>query len=90
MLRRFFLCLQLCSPGRCYAVFRFLVTVFLLFRRRSRWLLWRPLSAEQLVAAVRRLGASFLKLAQVLATRADFFDQEYIAALRRLHDQMPP
>ena len=89
MLRRILLCLKLCSPGRCYTVFRFLITVFLLFRRRPRWLLWRPLSAEQLVVAVRRLGASFLKLAQVLATRADFFDQEYIAALRQLHDQMP-
>jgi len=89
VLRRILLCLKLCSPGRCYTVFRFLITVFLLFRRRPRWLLWRPLSAEQLVVAVRRLGASFLKLAQVLATRADFFDQEYIAALRQLHDQMP-
>ena len=35
------------------------------------------------------LGTSFLKLAQVLATRADFFDQSYLVALRQLHDQMP-
>lgn len=38
---------------------------------------------------IRSLGASFLKLAQVLATRADFFDQEYLTSLRQLHDRMP-
>lgn len=89
MLRRVGLFLHLCSPWRSYAVFRFLVTVFLLFRRRSRWLLWRPLSPEQLVVNIRFLGASFLKLAQVLATRADFFDSDYLTALRQLHDRMP-
>lgn len=82
--------LSLCRPGRSYAIFRFLMTVFLLFRRRKRWLFWRPLSPRQLVDIVRLLGASFLKLAQVLATRADFFDQDYLIALRQLHDRMPP
>ncbi len=38
---------------------------------------------------IRSLGASFLKLAQVLATRADFFDPDYLQALRQLHDRMP-
>jgi predicted unusual protein kinase regulating ubiquinone biosynthesis (AarF/ABC1/UbiB family) len=66
------------------------VTVFLLFRRRERWLVWKPLDAHDLVETIRSLGASFLKLAQVLATRADFFDQAYLGALRQLHDQMPP
>lgn len=84
------LILHLCRPGRSYAVFTFLMTVFLLFRRRSRWLLWRPLPPDRLVENVRMLGASFLKLAQVLATRADFFDQDYLIALRQLHDRMPP
>jgi len=89
-LRTLFLGLRLCSPQRSYAVFRFLVTVFLLFRKQPRWLLWKPLSPEALVANIRRLGASFLKLAQVLATRADFFPESYLAALRQLHDRMPP
>ena len=79
----------LCRPQRSYAIFRFLVTVFLLFRRRRRWLLWRPLNPDALVENIRSLGASFLKLAQVLATRADFFDQDYLRALRQLHDRMP-
>lgn len=81
--------MRLSGPVRSYAIFRFLMTIFLLFRRRERWLLWRPLPPEDLVANIRRLGASFLKLAQVLATRADFFDQDYLEALRQLHDRMP-
>lgn len=51
--------------------------------------MWTPLSPLELVACVRRLGSSFLKLAQVLATRADFFDHEYVTQLRQLHDRMP-
>ena len=86
MIRRLFIALYYCRPQRSYAVFRFLVTVFLLFRRRRRWLLWTPLSPDGLVENIRSLGASFLKLAQVLATRAD---QEYLQALRQLHDRMP-
>ncbi|MBN1957232.1 MAG: AarF/ABC1/UbiB kinase family protein [Desulfuromonadales bacterium] len=86
---RILLFLRLCSPWRSYAIFRFLVTVFLLFRRKPRFLLWRPLSPDQLVSNIRSLGASFLKLAQVLATRADFFDSAYLSALRQLHDRMP-
>jgi predicted unusual protein kinase regulating ubiquinone biosynthesis (AarF/ABC1/UbiB family) len=67
----------------------FLVTVFLLFRRRQRLLWWRPLTPHQLLDNIRHLGTSFLKLAQVLATRADFFDANYVNALKQLHDQMP-
>lgn len=36
------------------------------------------------------MGASFIKLAQVLATRADFFSKEYLEELKSLHDQIPP
>jgi len=35
------------------------------------------------------LGASFIKLAQVLATRSDFFPKEYLDELKELHDQLP-
>ena len=35
------------------------------------------------------MGASFIKLAQVLATRSDFFDKEYLSELKQLHDQLP-
>ena len=73
----FLLILRQCRPQRSYRIFRFLVTVFLLFRRKQRWLLWRPLPPQELVDTIRTLGTSFVKLAQVLATRADFFDDDY-------------
>jgi Predicted unusual protein kinase len=70
-------------------VFRVLLTVFLLIRRRPAWLGIGPLAPQALVSGIERLGASFIKLAQVLATRADFFDGAYLETLRQLHDQLP-
>jgi ubiquinone biosynthesis protein len=84
------LVLQLYHPARIYKVFRVLLTIFLLIRKRAGWLGIGPLSPEPLVVAIEQLGASFIKLAQVLATRADFFDSSYLEALRQLHDQLPP
>lgn len=81
---------RLYSPLRLYLVFSFLLTAFLIFRRQERWLLWRPLTPAKLLLTIEKLGASFIKLAQVLATRADFFDENYLAVLRQLHDQLPP
>lgn len=49
----------------------------------------RPLSPEKLSQSIASLGASFVKLAQVLATRNDFFDPHYLAALKTLHDDLP-
>jgi predicted unusual protein kinase regulating ubiquinone biosynthesis (AarF/ABC1/UbiB family) len=48
------------------------------------------LSPENLVGSITRLGASFIKLAQVLATRNDFFPPEYLRKLKTLHDELPP
>ena len=45
---------------------------------------------KRLRATIVELGASFIKLAQVLATRADFFDEEYLQELKTLHDELPP
>lgn len=50
---------------------------------------FRPLTPIKLQATIVALGASFIKLAQVLATRADFFTQEYLDELKGLHDQLP-
>ena len=49
----------------------------------------KPLAPKELSATVVLLGASFIKLAQVLATRSDFFSEEYLAELKELHDQLP-
>lgn len=52
------------------------------------WL--KPLSPKGLKDSIIALGASFVKLAQVLATRSDFFSQDYLDELRELHDSLPP
>ena len=82
--------LRLYHPLRVIQVARVLVTIFLLIRKKDRWLGMSLLPPARLVQSIEMLGASFIKLAQVLATRADFFDGEYLAALRTLHDRLPP
>ena len=61
----------------------------MLIRKRQRFLFFRPLSPENLLENITLLGASFIKLAQVLATRNDFFPPEYLAKLKVLHDELP-
>ncbi len=81
---------SLYRPARIVQVFLFLVTLFLLIKKREHFLGIRPLSLEALKTTVNDLGASFIKLAQVLATRADFFEGPYLEALKSLHDEIPP
>jgi len=78
------------SPLRIWRVFRFLLTLFLLIKGRKSIFLIRPLSPHGLKNTVTRLGASFVKLSQVLATRADFFEPTYLEELKSLHDELPP
>jgi ubiquinone biosynthesis protein len=40
--------------------------------------------------AMTALGATFIKLGQVMSTRPDLFEPEVIAQLRRLQDRLPP
>ena len=49
----------------------------------------KPLKPKRLKEVIINLGASFVKLAQVLATRADFFSADYLEELKELHDQLP-
>ncbi|WP_255440117.1 ABC1 kinase family protein [Caenimonas sedimenti] len=42
--------------------------------------------AARVVRALEELGPTFVKLGQMLATRVDLFDPEWIAQLGRLHD----
>ena len=77
------------------AVFRYL---WLLFRARWRWLRPSPARWERAHARTgraiyrlsTRLGGGFIKLGQVLAARADFFPEPFLAPLRDLHDRVPP
>lgn len=49
----------------------------------------KALTPKALKQSVITLGASFIKLAQVLATRSDFFPEAYLIELKELHDQLP-
>src|ERR671928_652413 len=49
-----------------------------------------PEKLENLAADVERMGPTFIKLAQLLSTRADLLPQPYIDALTRLQDKVEP
>lgn len=74
---------------RVYSVFTFLLTIFLLIKKRKIFFGFKPLEPIALKRVIVELGASFIKLAQVLATRSDFFDKEYLDELKELHDSLP-
>jgi len=46
--------------------------------------------AARLTRAIAHLGPTFIKLTQVIATRADLVPTVYLAALATLHDEVPP
>jgi ubiquinone biosynthesis protein len=46
--------------------------------------------AEELAADLEKLGPTFIKLGQVLSTRADLLPPPYLEALSRLQDQIEP
>ncbi len=81
--------LRLYSLGRVYKVFRFLMTIYLVIKKKDSFLWIKPLCPIDLKNTTIHLGASFIKLAQVLATRADFFGEDYLQELRQLHDKLP-
>ncbi len=64
--------------------------MFLIIKKRKSFMGITPLAPRALKETILSLGASFIKLAQVLATRADFFSKEYLEQLGELHDQIPP
>lgn len=49
-----------------------------------------PLEAKELAADIEKLGPTFIKLAQLLSTRADMVPQPYMDALTRLQDHVEP
>jgi len=49
-----------------------------------------PAKVEELSADIERMGPTFIKLAQLLSTRADLLPQPYLDALARLQDNVEP
>ncbi|HVF48874.1 MAG TPA: AarF/ABC1/UbiB kinase family protein [Pyrinomonadaceae bacterium] len=49
-----------------------------------------PAKAEELAADLERMGPTFIKLAQLLSTRADLLPAPYLEALTRLQDKVEP
>lgn len=82
--------MRLYSPLRLWSVFRLLLSFYLLIKKRESFGGFSPLTPDKLASTITELGASFIKLAQVLATRNDFFDEPYLNALKTLHDDLPP
>ncbi len=78
------------SPYRLWSVFRLLLSFYLLIKKKKQFFLVAPLPPQALAHTITQLGASFIKLAQVLATRNDFFESQYLNALKTLHDDLPP
>src|SRR5207253_7703633 len=46
--------------------------------------------AAELASDLERLGPTFIKLGQLLSTRADLLPQSYLEALARLQDRVEP
>ena len=82
--------LKFYNPLRVYKIFILLLTFFLLIKKKESFLGIKPLTPVKLREYINSLGASFIKLAQVLATRADFFERDYLDELKSLHDELPP
>jgi predicted unusual protein kinase regulating ubiquinone biosynthesis (AarF/ABC1/UbiB family) len=78
------------NPRRVYAIFSFVMTVFLIIMKRKRFMGFKPLSPEKFKETIDQLGVCFIKFAQILATRADFFPPEYLQKLKQLHDEVDP
>lgn len=60
-----------------------------MIKKKKSFLGLKPLTPKKLKSTILILGASFIKFAQVLATRADFFTTDYLVELKDLHDQLP-
>jgi ubiquinone biosynthesis protein len=66
------------------------LATLLLFDRERRRAAVARLRGRTLRWGMARLGATFIKLGQVMSTRLDLFDKELIDELRALQDRLPP
>lgn len=74
--------------GSLYGLLR-LVSLFIWDRERRRGFVART-RGRLCRWAMTALGATFIKLGQVMSTRPDLFQPEVVDELRRMQDQVPP
>ena len=74
--------------GVVYGLARLGIALFIWGPRRARTL--AHLRGWMLRQAMTSLGATFIKLGQVMSTRPDLFPPEIIDQLRLLQDKLPP
>ena len=74
--------------GLMYGLARLGIALFIWGPRRERAV--GHLQGWMLRQAMTSLGATFIKLGQVMSTRPDLFAPEIINQLRRLQDKLPP
>jgi len=75
------------AGGAAYGVLRLTIFLFVWGRRRPAAL--ATLRGVLLRWAMTVLGATFIKLGQVMSTRPDLFEPQIIDQLRRLQDRLP-
>ncbi|MCL5673369.1 MAG: AarF/UbiB family protein [Deltaproteobacteria bacterium] len=74
-------------------IFYILITQkkFIIFgKRRNLSNAYHTNAAKRLTSLIASLGPTFIKLAQVISTRADFLPEQYLTQLATLQDEVPP
>ncbi|MEO7731367.1 MAG: AarF/UbiB family protein [Kofleriaceae bacterium] len=88
LLHLLWLVVVLVASGIMYGVVRLAILLFVWGPRRTTAL--ATLRGWMLRQTLTALGATFIKLGQVMSTRPDLFAPQIIAQLRRLQDRLPP
>jgi ubiquinone biosynthesis protein len=83
-----FLIVVLLVAGILYALARLGIFLFVWGPRREKAV--ASLDGRMLRRTMTALGATFIKLGQVMSTRPDLFPPEIIGQLRHLQDRLPP
>jgi predicted unusual protein kinase regulating ubiquinone biosynthesis (AarF/ABC1/UbiB family) len=88
------------APRLAVILWRVVPLVLSFFRDQRRWIRWGapvPRSAafherraRAIVHQIATLGPTFVKLAQIFASRADLIPEPYLGALATLTDRVPP
>jgi len=75
-------------PKRIYYVIKIIITIYLLIKKDKIKI--KPMSPHNLKRHLNIMGVTFIKIGQVLSTRADFLSEDYINALKELQTNTTP